>query len=556
MAVSDQQRIGERYELRRTVGIGGMARVYLARDHVLNRDVAVKILNPALVADPTFVERFRREAQAAAALNHPNIVTIYDTGTTDDTYYIVMEYVPGQNLKEMVRAHGPLSEDDLLYIGAQIAAALDCAHRHDLIHRDIKPHNVLRAPDGAAKVTDFGIARAAGASQLTATQMVMGTAQYISPEQALHRPLDGRSDLYSLGVVLYELLVGHPPFTGDSPVAVAMQQVHDPPPPIRVARPEIAETTEAVVMRALTKDPAARFQTADAMRAALEEARTRLHTAQGTTTALPLPAPPPSPPDTRALVPERYVPDGPPPERRSRAPWLLLALVPLIAAVGIAGFLMARGRGGTTATATPRPATVAAAAQPATATPAPTATRPPAPAPTAAPAPTQAPTATALPPSPTALPATATPAPASPTPLAPPTTTAAPTQSPTATPAPPQPTPAPQAPLIANGSPQDAVRSFYALAAAHNYDAAAQLWSGRQKAAYPPGEYINGRFDATQRIDIRLGDVQVNQGEGRATVNVDIVETRSDGVRHYVGAWQCVRTQNGWLLDYPNLSQV
>ncbi len=565
MQSSDQQRIGERYELRRAIGIGGMARVYLAHDHRLNREVAAKILDPALAADPTFVERFRREAQASAALNHPNIVTIFDTGATEDSYFIAMEYVPGPNLKEVLQARGPLPEADALAIGAQIAAALATAHHHGLIHRDIKPHNVLLAPDHRVKVTDFGIARAAGASSLTATQAVMGSAQYLSPEQALHQPVDGRSDLYSLGIVLYELLTGNPPFAGDSLVAVAMMQVHTQPPSLRALRPDLAPETEAVVMRALEKDPAARFPTADAMRDALDAARQRVLGAREMTAALLLPPQSPVPPvaTRHAAFPPRMPTAPPGSARRSRPPLALLVLIPLVLLLGVGGWLLSRRSDATPiTTATPPVATRAASSGQPTLLPAPTATpavtvAPPAALlPTAPPAPTAAATAV---PAPTAVPVPTT-VPATPTPLPVPTAPPVPTQPPpTATPQPaaPTPTPVPAQPTrppanVTNASPQQAVQSFYQLVVTRKFDDAAQLWSPRMHAQYNTETAINGRFSDTQALQVNIGAVQVNQGEGRATVNVDITETRGGATQRIVGSWQLIRTPSGWLLDQPN----
>ncbi len=267
--------VGERYELQDRIGAGGMAEVYLALDHRLGRQVAVKVLYPAYAADPAFVERFRREARAAAALNHPHIAAVYDWGSDGDTYYMVMEYVPGGNLKEALREHGPCPEGDALRLGAQIASALEAAHRQGVIHRDVKPHNVLLDLQKEVKVVDFGIARAVGAAQLTQTMAVLGSAHYLSPEQAQRQQVDFRSDLYNLGVVLYELLTGQVPFTGDSPLAIAWQHVHQPPTPPGALRPGISPATEAVVLKALAKEPAARYLSAtafaDDLRRFLEE---------------------------------------------------------------------------------------------------------------------------------------------------------------------------------------------------------------------------------------------------------------------------------------------
>src|ERR1700716_4141639 len=213
-----------RYEIQRGIARGGMAEVYLARDQLLDRPVAVKVLFPEYARDESFVERFRREAQSAANLTHPNIVAIYDWGQERGTYFIVMEYVRGRSLRDVVQINGPFSARHTAEIGAEIAGALEFAHRNGVVHRDVKPGNVLLTADGDIKVTDFGIARAGTSEALTQTGAVMGTAVYFAPEQPRGLPVDGRSDVYSLGVVLYEMVTGAPPFTGESPVAVAYKE--------------------------------------------------------------------------------------------------------------------------------------------------------------------------------------------------------------------------------------------------------------------------------------------------------------------------------------------
>jgi serine/threonine-protein kinase len=256
---------GRRYRATEKIGSGGMADVYKAVDEVLGRTVAVKVLHARYAAEPNFVARFRQEAQAAANLSHPNIVNIYDWGRDGETYYIVMEYVNGTDLKTLVTERGPLDPIKAAEYAAQVCAALGVAHGYDIIHRDIKPHNIVLTPDGAIKVMDFGIARA-GNTTMTQTGSVLGTAQYLSPEQAQGRSLTPASDLYSLGVTLYEMVTGRVPFDGDTPVATALMQVNDTPTPPRQIRGSIPPGLEAVILRAMRKDPSQRYSSAAEMR--------------------------------------------------------------------------------------------------------------------------------------------------------------------------------------------------------------------------------------------------------------------------------------------------
>ena len=261
----EERVFGNRYQVTEKIGTGGMADVYKAVDQVLGRTVAVKVLHPRYAADPTFVARFRQEAQAAANLSNPHIVNIYDWGQEDSTYYIVMEYVRGTDLKTLVDEKGPLDPVKAAEYAAQVCQALSVAHGYDIMHRDIKPHNIVLMPDGTVKVMDFGIARA-GNTTMTQTGSVLGTAQYISPEQAQGRPIGPSSDLYSLGVVLYELTTGRLPFTADTPVAVALKQVNEEPKPPRMVNPAIPPALEAVILQAMAKDPAERYGSAEEMR--------------------------------------------------------------------------------------------------------------------------------------------------------------------------------------------------------------------------------------------------------------------------------------------------
>ena len=240
----------ERYELNHLIARGGMAEVYRAHDRLLDRPVALKVLFPELSIDRSFVERFRREAQAAANLSHHNIVPVFDWGEDTGTYFIVMEFIDGRPLSSILKSAGPLSAERTADIGSHVAAALGYAHKHGVVHRDVKPGNVLITDDGHVKVTDFGIARAMNTEEsLTQTGAVMGTATYFSPEQAEGLGVDARSDIYSLGVVLFEMVTGRPPFLGDSPVAVASKHVRDNPPAPRELNPQIPPTFEAIILK-------------------------------------------------------------------------------------------------------------------------------------------------------------------------------------------------------------------------------------------------------------------------------------------------------------------
>ena len=338
-----------RYLIVRRLGSGGMADVYLAEDRELGRQVALKLLNERHANDDQFVERFRREAQSAAGLNHPNIVSIFDRGQAEGTYYIAMEYLDGRTLKELLVRNGPTPVPIAIDYARQILGALAFAHRNGIVHRDIKPHNIVVRQDGRLKVTDFGIARS-GASQMTEAGSIVGTAQYLSPEQARGAPVDARSDLYSLGIVLYEMLTGKVPFSGDAPVEIAMKHltaVADPP---STLRSDVPHELDAVVMRALAKDPELRYGSAEEMDADLarvargvavshktEEALTQVLAGAGAATAATMVTRPrtvTAPPVYRP--PGAYYEEG----RGRRSPWPWLLGIIAIAFVAAGGYLV------------------------------------------------------------------------------------------------------------------------------------------------------------------------------------------------------------------------
>jgi len=326
--------IAERYELEEIVGTGGMSSVYRAHDRLLERSVALKVLHDRYSADEEYVERFRREARAAARLSHPNIVTVIDRGEQDGRQFIVFEHVAGETLKDVVEREGPLPVRRVIELGIEIANALAFAHGHGLVHRDVKPQNVLLNGDGRAKVTDFGIARSQDVEQgMTQTGTVVGTSHYIAPEQARGEPVDEQSDVYSLGAVLHELLTGEVPYPGDNFVAVAMRHLHDPVPDVQERRPDVPPRLAAVVERALQKEPADRFPSMKAFSRALEGCLSDLEGPGAQDPTLIVRRPPP-PPKVRAPRPRR--------RRALLTVGILVLGIGAIAAI-VAGALLLRG---------------------------------------------------------------------------------------------------------------------------------------------------------------------------------------------------------------------
>ncbi len=358
--MSETRRLGDRYEPGEPLGRGGMAEVLEGRDLRLGRRVAVKILRPDLAKDPAFQSRFRREAQSAASLNHPNIVAVYDTGEDilgDENAsvivpYIIMEYVDGQTLRQLLASGRRLLPERALEITAGALAALDYSHRHGIVHRDIKPANVMLTRTGDVKVMDFGIARALAdaSATMTAASAVMGTAQYLSPEQARGEVVDARSDLYSTGCLLYELLTGRPPFTGDSPVSVAYQHVSEKPIPPSQVDPAVPANLDALVMKSLAKSPDDRYQTAADFRNDVERAIAGMPV----TAAVPVVAAAGGalPPDATQRFAPAPMPVGriDPPDDGKRSPWVWVGIAAVILLV--AGVALLLGKvlfGGTTA---------------------------------------------------------------------------------------------------------------------------------------------------------------------------------------------------------------
>ena len=537
--------IGGRYELAERIGAGGMAEVFRAHDRTLDRDVAVKVMRPAFATDPEFVERFHREAEAMGAIEHPNIVRILDSGVSADGPYIVMELVRGGTLWDLMRARGRVDQ----YVAAQIAAAiadgLEAAHLRGVLHRDLKPDNVLLDGERRPKITDFGIARLAAAAAITRTGELLGTPQYLAPEQMSGDIVDERADVYALGVILYEMLTGARPTGGRTPSEIVSRRLRvDPRPPSRLV--PLTPALNALVLRALARDPARRLRRAADLRAALLAITPPAPRVSSPAYVIRLRWPSPAPilaalgvvaafvgvaadrvrrlTDFRVAFPEVRLPAlfataaaktpataGIRVVARRRSPAALSAALALL--VAFVGGSLAFSLAGPTSLA---PVAVATATPIATAavlasTASPEATS----APRVAPEPTVEPT-----PEPTTAP------------------TVAPTRAPVAT---------------VSGDPAGTILTFYQLISGHDYASASGLWSDRMRASYPPQTNIWGRFDATRSIIARSASV-TSAGQGSAAVAVDLVETMSNGsVRRWVGTWYLVRSGSGWLLDQPGL---
>ena len=564
--------VGGRYELAARIGGGGMADVFRAHDRTLDCYVAVKLMRPAFANDPEFVERFHREAEALGAIDHPNIVRVLDYGASADGPFIVMELVSGGTLRDLMSACGRVDQYAAAEIVAAIADGLEAAHVRGVLHRDLKPDNVLLDGEGRPKIADFGIARLAAATAITRTGELLGTPQYLAPEQMSGAVVDERADVYSLGVILYEMLTGTQPTGGTTPSEIVSRRLRvDPRPPSRLVA--LAPALNALVLRALARDPARRVRRAADLRAALLAIKPPAPHVPAPARTVRLRAPSAAPilaafallvrrlREGHVALPVIRLPGLPPlPVVRMRLP----STAPLMAALGLRAASIGdrareiRHRAVLLATPPPRPpettrvrvvrsrrrpaapllaalalfvafvggSLVFAAARPSSVAPVAVATATPA-------------ASAAI------LASTSSPA-VSPAPTVTPEPTAEPTPEPTTAP-----TPAPVATV--SGDPAGTIVTFYQLISGHDYASAAGLWSDRMRASYPPQTNIWGRFDATSSIVARSASL-TSANPGSAAVAVDLIETRNDGsVRHWVGTWYLVRSGSGWLLDQPGL---
>ena len=519
-----------------------MATVYRATDEQLNRPVAIKVMRSDLGDDPTFLRRFEAEARRAASVSHPNVVAVYDVGTDGDPY-IVMELVRGGDAAALLRREGPLAPERAAELVAEAADGVAAAHAAGIVHRDLKPGNILISAEGRARVADFGIARATGEGSMTRTGAALGSVDYFSPEQARGERAGPASDVYALGVVLYELLTGHRPFSGETPYAVATARLGTPAPDPRGERADIPAPLAELVKRAMAEDPAARHPSAGALRDAL---RAWIDNADAIDAAPVPPSPviavPDSAPERAARAPAPQAPAAQAPagrpagraavaprgtasaSRRRRSSLLLLAVPLLAALVGVAavGMALFGGEDG----GIDLPAVIVGSpggeAFP-NATPSPD----PTPSPTASAGASAAPTSE---PAPAATPEPTTPVPATPQPVA-----AAPT---------------PQPP-VSIAAPDAAVAAFYDYVTDAQFNDAYALWSDRMKAAFPRQDNLDDRFANT--ASIRFTQLTVaSRSADTATVQANFVETYDSGSsREFIGYWELVRVGDRWLLDWP-----
>ena len=528
--------VGGRYRIGDLIARGGMASVYRAHDEQLDRPVAVKLMRPELAEDPGFTARFEAEARSAASVGHPNVVSIYDVGTDEDVSYIVMELVEGGDVAGLIARERPLKPTRAAQIAADAASALQAAHDAGVVHRDVKPGNILLRADGRATVADFGIARATGEGTLTKTGAMLGSVDYFSPEQARGERADERSDVYGLGVVLYELLTGRRPFGGDSPYAVATARIGKPPPDPRAVAPEVPAGVAEITMRAMAEAPADRFPTAASMRDELLawlEAATEPADGKPGTTVLPagaVGAAPvelaiePSAPARPAAARPAAAPE--PAERRRGVPaWApILLLVLLVGGGYLAGRVLVGGEDPEDVLPEVVLGPIGGQAFDAS-TPTPTASAAVSPSVTAVPTPTEEPADTPAPATPAATP-----------------------RPPAATPVPP---PASTPVAVALAGPDDAVAAFYAHVVDARFDDAYDLWSSRMRSNFDRGDNLDGRFDET--ADITFSSLYTaSQSDSTATVQANFTETYDSGAsRQFIGYWQLVRVDGRWLLDWP-----
>jgi serine/threonine protein kinase len=555
-----------RYRLQDVIGKGRLAGVWRAQDEELDRVVAVKILRPRHATDPDVVERFRREAAAAALLAHPSIVPTYDHGVDGETAYVVMPLVEGPDLAAVVERHGRLTVDHALRIARAVADALDAAHRRGVVHGDLKPSNILLDADGEVRVVDFGLGRVLADGPKPSPGVSADDVRYLSPEQVAGEPVGPRSDLYSLGLILHELVTGEVPFKGGSAATVAQARLNGSPPAPRTLAPDLPRAIDKLVMRALAREPRRRYQSARTFREAID----RWWRSSGRKVAAPVGVPAAPPVGVPAALPRaaqvrpwrfsdldrtRVRPWAVRPPGENRRTQLLGALLPATAMLVVAtvGWSFGWSIG---SSATPPP--VEEAVLDATATPL---VKRSLIAAQVTPTPVASPSATTPKETPTPT--------AEPTPVATPTPEATPEPTPRRTPrstprpaAPPPPSQSPSPPpgqSVDEVGPAETVILFYDLVEAHRFDEAAALWSDAMLSRYPPERYLERRFGRTTQIEVHRAEaVELDPVTGHAVVAVDITEHRESGrspVR-YAGSWELVLVIDTWLLDEPHFRKV